>query len=309
MLTLAILDDSPQRAQFLGTQLAKALGVKGTRAFPVLPLESMVPLHPSDFGKLAAREIASSFGNESTGLSLIAINLNLSDGCPGEALHRLRRSERTGLHVVEALRRQEKFSGSIYAYSFENVQKLEESRIFRLLFHEFRDCHRFLRLPFRHVRHPLAAPHEMRLRELSSTLKATEAERVKDQTASALRQLVMRYAHDQRSDLCACLGPVKAALRAGCCDLATRPEGVDMVRASLDQVKIDANSLCFESVVREAVLSEIGRLEALWEVAAEAIGRIRHVSGSPEREWDSAAGPALERLANFEERILELQRG
>jgi hypothetical protein len=82
---------------------------------------------------------------------------------------------------------------------------------------------------------------------------------------------------------------------------------MDMLRNSLGQLKVEANSVDFESSVREAVLCEIEELESLWEASAEAIDRIRDLSISPEKEWRFRSEEALAKVAAFEERICEIR--
>lgn len=304
-----IAEDSKRRAEHVGIILAQRVHAEGATTCVPVDRGAGVVSHPADFASLVAHRIALVAGKDFGVGSTVVINLNLTDSCLPDRSRRLHRLSRAGLLVVDALRRLEAFSGFIYGYSFESFEGLNESPFFCLLFQEFGDCHRYLRLPsFPMTPHP-GAPEKGRLDELGSILKAMMEQRTKGETRATLQRLLMCFAHDHDSDLSACLGPLKATLRVGYYDLASRSEGIEALVHSLGQLKREANSLDLESPVKRIVLLEIDRLESLWEEAAEAIGRIGSLSGSPERESSFRSAEALEKITAFEKRIAELQRG
>lgn len=220
-----------------------------------------------------------------------------------------RRQDRIGLLVVEVLRLDPGLAFPVYAYSFESPRSLKTIDAFGLLFDEFADCNRFLRLPICGSDPSLRPPDERRLQALAEILRSRQQKRRAAETVATVRDILSRFAHNERADLTALVGPVKAALRAGCYDLAAAPEKMERVQSSLGQLKAEANSMTVESLVKGAVLAEITRLESLWGSAAQAIDRFHVFSGSPETEWVFRPEEALEKVAAFEERIRELQRG
>jgi len=303
MLRIIVADDLLTQSSRGGAILPQLHASPGITPIPVQLQVSPAFTHPLGVVDALAKNACKPAGDGSA----VLVNLNLVIGSSrGQAI---RRQDRGGLMIVEALRRNHSLQLPVYGCSFESACALTRCKSFGALFVDFADCNRFLRLPISNCDFTLPRPDERRLQALAEVLRSRQQDRRASETVATLRGLLSRFAHNQRTDLTALVGPVKAALRAGCYDLVARPQATEGVRDFLDQLRAEANSLAIESSVKGAVLDEIGRLESLWETAAEAIDRIRSFSGSPERPWSSTSEQTLEKIATFEERILELQRG
>lgn len=303
MLRLILVDDAlvpSARKCGIFTQVKDSTGIA---LVPVEYRVSPTSVHPLD----VAEDLAECAYKAACEASALFINMNLVINGSGSLS--IRRQDRIGVTVTEALRRRPSFLLPVYGYSFESAAVLSRCEPFRILFVDFAKCNRFFRLPFSKGDFTLQRPSGQDLKALAEALQVKKDKSRSAEAASAIRDLLSCFGHNRGTDLVALVGPVKAALRVGCYDLATQPEKMEVVRFSLGQLKAEANSLTVDPFVRRAVLSEIERLQLLWDGSIEAIDRIYSSSGSPEKELVFHLHEALEMINAFEKRILELLRG